>query len=137
MKPTELRDRTRRFSVAVIKLVEKLPRNHAGSAGGAIAEPLVKAGIAVGLKYRLTCRAPSPYDFLHRIGECEDAADECTHWIDLIHEADLLPADATEPVRDEARKLKRIFTKSRRAAAKRQRESTYREGMRGDDDIPF
>jgi len=135
MKPSELKDRTRKFSVQVLKLVEKLPKTFAGEA---IAEPLVKCGLTVGTKYRLTCRARTPYDFITRIGETEEAADECVHWFDLIREAEMLVAEVTDPVRDEARKLKRIFTKSRRAASKRQRGETYRKGPRGgDEDIPF
>jgi len=134
MKPSELKDRTRKFSVAVIKLQEKIPKTIAGNAA---AEPLLKAGLTVGVKYRLTCKALNPYDFINNIGAAEEAADECLYWLDLMIEAEMLPAETLQPVRDEARKLRRIFTKSRRSANKRQRGETYRKGPRGDEDIPF
>jgi len=126
MQPSELKNRTRQFSVAVLKLVEKLPVSIPGKA---VAEPLVKCGIDVGSKYRLMCRSQSPYSFNEHLGECEEAADECTYWIDLVKESGLLPAEVTDPVRAESRKLKRIFTKSRRAAAGERAEP--REHARG------
>lgn len=137
MKPSELKTRTRKFSVAVITLVEKLPTTLTGQA---IAEPLVKAGLTVGSKYRLMCRSQSPYSFLERISECQDAAEESLHWLSVILDAQLMPAEKVEPVRDEARKLRRIFSKSKRIASKRQRDETYRRGPgsgSGEDDIPF
>jgi len=135
MKPSELKNRTRKFSVQMIKLVEKLPTTLAGQG---VAEPLVKAGLTVGAKYRLICRAGTPYDFLNRIGECEEAADECVYWLTVIVDSQMLPDEAVTPHRDEARKLRRILTKSRKAAAKRQRGETYRKGPGlSEDDIPF
>ncbi len=135
MKPSELKDRTRKFSVSVIKLVEQLP---ATVIGQSIAEPMVKVGLTVGSKYRTICHAPNPYCFMERLAECREAADECVYWLDLILEAELLGAEEVEPARTEARRLRRIFSKSHRAASKRQRDETYRRGPgSGEDDIPF
>lgn len=135
MKPSELKNRTRKFSVQMIKLVEKLPKTLAGQG---VAEPLVKAGLTVGAKYRQICQAATPSDFLHRIGQCEEAADECVYWLSVIVESEMLAEAEITPHRDEARKLRRILTKSRKAAAKRQRGETYRKGPGlSEDDIPF
>ncbi len=135
MKPSELKDRTRKFSVMIIKLIEKLPKTLAGNA---VAEPLVKSGVAVGAKYRVMCRAHNPYDFLSRISECEEAADESLYWLDVMFDSELVPAAEVEPVREEARRLRRIMSKSRRAAAKRQQGEGKRGGSPQDDDnIPF
>ncbi len=135
MKPSELKDRTRKFSVMIIKLIEKLPKSLAGNA---VAEPLVKCGIAVGAKYRLMCRAHNPYDFLSRISDCEEAADESVYWLDVMFDSELVPAADVETVREEARRLRRIMSKSRKAAAKRQQgEGRHGGPSKGDEDIPF
>ncbi len=119
----------------IIKLIEKLPKSLAGQA---VAEPLVRCGVAVGAKYRMMCRAHNPYDFLSRISECDEAADESVYWLDVVFDAELAPEADVEAVREEARRLRRIMSKSRRAAARRQQGEGRHDGSsKGDEDIPF
>ena len=137
MKAAELKDRTKKFAVAVMKLVEALPRT---STGRTVAGPLMRCGTAVGATYRAACRARSRYEFTCRIAAVEEAADESCYWFEIILEAGLLPQAKVEPLLTEGQHLKKIFTKSRKTAVRIAKERAKRDGgpgYVGDDDIPF
>lgn len=142
MKPEELQDRTKRFAVQVMKLVQNLPDTIAGRA---VARPLVRCGTAVGSTWRATCKSRNRFDFLSRIGVVEEAADESCYWFELIIDAGLWKVENVQPLLDEGRALKEIFTASRMAAVKRyQRPGGSDAGeiageidFDDDDDVPF
>ena len=138
MKAAELKDRTKKFAVAVMKLVEALPRT---STGRTVAGPLMRCGTAVGATYRAACRARSRYEFTCRIAAVEEAADESCYWFEIILEAGLMSEDRIGPLLAEGQMLKKIFTKSRKAAVRLAKERAKREGGAhgyvDDDDIPF
>ncbi len=135
MKPSALKERTKRFSVAVIKLVETLPRNLTGDT---IAGPLIRSGTAVGSCYRNACKSQNHYDFLARLNVIAEAADESCYWMEVIVDSQALPTEQVQPLLEEGRRLKKIFVKSRKIAQKRQREEMGKQGRGyGDEDIPF
>lgn len=135
MKPSELAERTLQFSVELVKLVEKLPRTPAGDA---LAKPLVKSGLNIGARYRHVMHALNPYDFNKKIDECLNLSDETVHWLTIVLESAIAPAEKVTPLRDEARRLRRIFYKSRKAAQERDKDNqTRRRPSQGDEDIPF
>ena len=138
MKPAELKERTKRFAVDIIKLVEALPKTLPGET---VASPLIRCGTAVGSTYRSACISKNGYDFLARLGVVEDATDETCYWLELILETKLVPAEGVTALHEEGRKLRRIFGKSRKAALRRRREEIRGGndplGEPGEDDIPF
>ena len=135
MKPSELAERTITFSVSLVKLVEKMPRTRAGDA---VAKPLVKSGLNIGARYRHVMHALNPYDFNKKIEECLNLSDETVHWLTIVLESGLSPVEKVTPVRDEARRLRRIFYKSRKAAQNRAKDNQARHRpSQGEDDIPF
>ncbi len=135
MKPSALKERTKRFSVAIIQLVESLPKSLTGET---IATPLIRCGTAVGACYRNTCKSQNHYDFLARLNITAEAADESCYWLEVIVDSKVLPEDQVLPHLQEGRRLKKIFVKSRKIAQKRQREEMGRHGKGyGDEDIPF
>ncbi len=134
MKPSELAERTLQFSVSLVKLVEKLPRTPAGDA---VAKPLVKSGLNIGARYRHVMHALNPYDFNKKIDECLNLSDETVHWLTIVLESALSPQEKVAPIRDEARRLRRIFYKSRKAAQDRDKNNQTRRRSQGDEDIPF
>jgi four helix bundle protein len=140
MKAGEFKDRTKKFAVSVMKLVGALPKTVAGRA---VASPLIRCGTAVGATYRSTCKSRNHFDFMARIGVVEEATDESCYWFELILESGMLEAAQVQPLLDEGRELKRIFSKSRKAAVRRFKERTERPrtgedgGWSNDEDIPF
>jgi four helix bundle protein len=109
----ELRERTKRFALRVMKLTEALPRT---TTGRAIGSQLVRSGTSVGANYRAACRGRSRAEFVAKIGTVAEEADESAFWMELIVEGGLLKPDLVDPLRREAEELTAIFTASGRTA---------------------
>ena len=116
MTPEELRARTKRFALEIIRLVSGLPR---AQAGRVIGGQLLRAGTAVGANYRAACKGRSAAEFLAKLGIVEEEADECVFWMELIVEGGLLPAHRVEPLRKEATELVAIMAASKRSLQRR------------------
>ena len=113
MTPDDLKQRTKQFSLRVLKLVAALPKNLAGRTIGG---QLVRAGTSVGANYRAACRARSKVEFIAKIGIVEEA-DESAFWMELIIEGDLMKAELVQALLDEATELAKIMASSRKSAA--------------------
>ncbi|HEX9958319.1 MAG TPA: four helix bundle protein [Fibrella sp.] len=107
MDSTQLKKRTKLFALMVIDLVGQIPEN---TAGRAIRNQLIRCGTSVGANYRAACRAKSTADFISKIDNVEEEADESCYWIELTAEAALLPRETVAPVWREANELTAIFT---------------------------
>jgi four helix bundle protein len=114
MNPEELKDRTKQFALRILKLVAALPKTVEGRA---IANQLVRCGTTVAANYRATCHARSKAEFVAKIGVVLEEADEALLWLELIGEANLLPAKRVDPIRIEANELVAIMVASRKSAA--------------------
>jgi four helix bundle protein len=113
MTPDEVRTRTRRFALAIIRLVETLPRTRAADVLG---RQLAKSGTSVGANYRAACRARSRSEFVAKLGIVEEEADESAYWLELLADAKLAPVDQISPLRDEANEILAITIASIRTA---------------------
>jgi four helix bundle protein len=111
--PAELKDRTKQFALRVLKLVEALPNTIGGRA---IANQLVRSGTSVAANYRAP-RARSIAEFVAKIGVVLEEADETLLWLELIHEAKLLPSKRVEPLLLEANELVAVMVTSRKSAS--------------------
>jgi four helix bundle protein len=110
MDEDELKKRTKRFGLRVMKLVAALPKTIEGKAVG---NQLVRAGTSVGANYRAACRARSKAEFTARLGVVEEEADESAYWLEIIIEGRLMKAGLVEPLLGEANELVAIMTSSR------------------------
>jgi len=114
MDAEELKKRTKRFALRILKLVSALPNNLQGRTVGG---QLVRAGTSVGANYRAACRGRSRSEFIAKIGIVEEEADESAFWLELIIEGSLLKATLVQPMLDEANELTRIMAGSRVTAS--------------------
>src|SRR5436309_10140513 len=114
MNPTELKNRTKQFTLRILKLVGALPNTIEGRA---IANQLVRCGTSVAANYRATCRARSKAEFAAKIGVALEEADEALLWLELISEANLLPPKRIDPLLAEANELVAIMVTSRKSAS--------------------
>ena len=73
MTKDELKRRTRRFALDVIRLVDSLPRSRTTEV---IGRQLLRSATSVGANYRATCRARSSAEFVSKMGIVEEEADE-------------------------------------------------------------
>jgi four helix bundle protein len=115
MNKEDLKQRTKKFALRVVKLVEALPKT---TSGRAIGNQLVRCGTGVGSNYRACCRSRSRAEFIAKIGIVEEEADESAFWMELIVEAGLLPTSRVGPLLTEANELVAIMASSRISAAR-------------------
>jgi four helix bundle protein len=115
MDEQELKQRTKRFALRVIKLVDALPKT---TVGRAIANQLMRAGTSVGANYRAACRSRSKAEFVARVGVVEEEADESAYWMELIIESGLMKPTLVNALIQEANELVAIMAASRISASK-------------------
>jgi four helix bundle protein len=118
MDADDLKKRTKRFALRILKLVAALPDTVQGRS---VAGQLVRAGTSVGSNYRAACRSRSQAEFVAKIGVVVEEADESAFWLELIIEGELLRARLVQPLLDEANELLRIMARSRITASSRLR----------------
>ena len=87
MTENELKQRTKKFALRILKLVVSLPNT---TIGRAIGGQLVRAGTSVGANYRAACRASSNADFISKLAIVEEEADETLFWLEIIDEMKIL-----------------------------------------------
>ena len=118
MDKAELECRTQRFAVDVIKFTEGLPYNRAANT---LCNQLLRSATSVGANYRAACKGKSTADFINKIVICEEEADECIYWIDLLMEAELVQPNQVITLRNEANELTAIFTAIGKTAKENQK----------------
>jgi len=112
----ELKDRTKKFALRVIKLVEKLPKN---VAGWTIGKQLIRSGTSVAANYRAVCLAKSRADFISKLGIVIEESDESTFWLELIIESKMKSEKLIEPLLRESREITAIMIASKKSASKK------------------
>jgi four helix bundle protein len=114
MDENELKQRTKRFALRVMKLVDVLPKN---TVGRAIGGQLMRSGTSVGANYRAVCRARSKAEFVAKVGVVEEEADESAFWMELIIEGGLMKPSLVNALLQEANELVAIMAASRKSAS--------------------
>jgi hypothetical protein len=62
------------------------------------------------------CRARSRADFIYKLGNTIEEADESALWLEILNEAELSPRSSTDSLWKEADELVRILVRSRETA---------------------
>lgn len=114
--PSDLRDRTKRFALRVMRLVDAMPKTITGRA---IASQIVRSGTSVAANYRAAQRARSRKEFVAKLGIVEEEADETALWLELIMDDTMLPRDRVEPLHDEAGQIVAMIVTAIRSARER------------------
>lgn len=118
---TDLGDRTKKFALAVMALVDSM---NGGPKHWVLGKQLLKSGTAIGAIYREACRAESRADFIHKIGMAEKEADETCYWLELLSDSRTIDPIIVQPLLTEANELLAMLVASGRTA--RSRTSTTR-----------
>ncbi|HEC79107.1 MAG TPA: four helix bundle protein [candidate division WOR-3 bacterium] len=116
MDAEELKKRTKKFALNVIKLVEKFPKTKTGDI---IGRQLLKSATSVGANYRSACRAQSHAHFISKISIVEEESDESLYWLELTLESNLAERKIVLDLINEANELTAIFSSSRQTARSR------------------
>ena len=116
MEPKDLKQRTKKFALRVIRLVESLPK---GRTADVLGRQLLRSGTSVGANYRAACRAKSPADFISKMGTVEEEADESLFWMELLIEGGIVKSGKLESLMKEADELLAITVSSINTARKK------------------
>jgi len=106
MTPEELKDRTKEFSLRVMRLVDALPKS---TKGRALASQLIRSGTSVAANNRAVCRGRSRAEFIAKIGFVEEEADETALWIELVIANALLSKKKVQSLLGEAHELAALW----------------------------
>ena len=117
MDDSELKVRTKRFALRVMKLVAALPQD---AVGRPIGNQLIRSATSVAANYRAACRGRSKAEFASKLSIVIEEADESCYWLELIIDGELLPKEKVEPLLDEANQLTAIMVASRKTATENQ-----------------
>jgi len=109
----QLRDRTKRFGLRIIRLFRHLPRTAEAQVLG---KQLLRAGTSVGANYRAVGRARSKAEFISKMGIVVEEADEAVFWIECLIESEIVKAELLTDLLSEANELLAIFAASQRTA---------------------
>jgi four helix bundle protein len=110
-----LKDRTKKFALRIIKLVNSLPKDLASKT---IGNQLIRCGTSVAANYRAACRARSKAEFIAKLGIVEEEADESIFWIEMLIEAGLINVDLVDKLLQENNEILAIIVASKKTARK-------------------
>lgn len=109
----DLKERTKKFAVTIIRFIRTLPKNDEGYILG---KQLLRSGTSVGANYRSACKGKSTADFINKITIVEEEADECCYWLELLIETEIANKELVDPILKEANELTAIFTATGKTA---------------------
>lgn len=115
MDKNELKERTKKFALRIIKLVNYLPKTDTGRV---IGKQILRSGTSVGANYRAACRARSKSEFVAKLGIVVEEADESCYWLELILEIPLIKPELVQSLLTEAEELTAIMYKTRDSTLK-------------------
>ncbi len=103
-KQEELRNRTKRFALRIIRLFRHLPRTTEAQVLG---KQVLRSG-TIGANYRAAGRARSKAEFVSKIGIVVEEADETVFWIECLMESGIIGPDLLADLLSEANELHKI-----------------------------
>lgn len=115
-KGDDLKQRTKEYSIRIIRLVESLPNTITGRT---IANQLIRSGTSVAANYRAVCRARSTADFIAKLGIVIEETDESAFWIELIIEKSWFTIEQIQPLLKETNEILAIMIASCNSAKKK------------------
>ena len=113
MRQNDLKDRTYKFALRTISLVQSLPKGYISDVLG---RQLLRSGTSVGANYRSACRARSSADFIAKLGIVEEEIDESIYWMELLVQSGMLKHEKMADSINEAQQLTAIIVASIKTA---------------------
>jgi four helix bundle protein len=116
MGPEELRERTKRFAVRIVRLYKSLSFSADAQVLG---KQLLRCGTSVAANYRAACRGRSRAEWIAKIGLVVEEADESCFWLEMLSDCGIVPISRLKDLQQEAQELSKLFTASQRTAKRR------------------
>jgi four helix bundle protein len=109
----EFKQRTKIFSLRVLKLFKNLPRTPDAQIMG---NQLFRSASSVAANYRAVCRARSNAEFFTKLSIVVEEADETVYWLEMLMDGGIVPKDRLADLLKEANEILSIVAKSRKTA---------------------
>jgi four helix bundle protein len=110
MELPDLRPRTHRFAIDSIVFVRRLPNTSEAQVAGL---QYLRSATGVNSNYRAARRGRSRKEFISKLGNVVEEADESVEWLEVMRDSRIAE---DPPLLKEARELLAIFTASLRTA---------------------
>lgn len=107
MDKIELKKRTQKFAIDIIRFIESLPSDRSVNI---LSNQLLRSASSIGANYRSACKGKSTADFINKIIIVEEEADESIYWLELMEGSGLVKTELIAPLKKEANELTAIFT---------------------------
>jgi four helix bundle protein len=105
----DLIDRTKTQALTIIEIADALPYKRSADI---IARQIIRSATSVGANYRAACRSRSHAEFISKMHDVQEEADETQYWLELLYRKGLIPDEKYNSIAKEASELTAIFTAS-------------------------
>lgn len=112
-KHLELRERTKKFALRVLRLSQALPKHREANI---LANQIVRSATSTAANYRAVGLARSKPEFISKLGVVVEEADETVFWLELLAESGMITPGKLSALMTEAKELVAIFVASRKTA---------------------
>ncbi len=102
----DLKDRTRKYALRIIKLYESLP---ARGAGAVLRSQIVRSGTSVGAHFREAIRSRSAAEYAAKLNAGLMELEETAYWLELLGESGVVGAKRLAALNDETNQLTAIL----------------------------
>ncbi|WP_346291407.1 four helix bundle protein [Sphaerothrix gracilis] len=107
--PSDLKERTKAFSLRIIRLYTALPNS---TVAQTIGKQVLRSGTSVGAHYREAHRARSTAEFVSKLNGGLQELEETAYWLELLSEAAILETSRLQSLFAETQELIAIFVTS-------------------------
>ena len=84
MDSEQLKDRTKKLAIDIIRLTDTLSKSDSTTI---LNRQIIRSATSVAANYRAACRARSKADFVNKLGIVEEEADETLFWLEMFVES--------------------------------------------------
>ena len=102
----DLRDRTKRFALSVIRMFSMIPKTTEAQVLG---KQLLRSSTSVGANYREAYRGRSKAEFIAKCGDSLRELEETAYWLELLIDGKIVPPKLLAALRQECDELIAIF----------------------------
>src|SRR3954451_6207783 len=113
LSPEQLRARTKRFAVRIVKIFRALPKTTDAQVLG---KQVLRSGTSVAANYRAACRGRSRPEFIAKLGIVAEEADETVFWLEMLVDCEIASERVVAELLKEAHELCAIFSASQHTA---------------------
>ncbi len=102
----DLRDRTKRFALQIVRMFSSLPKTIEAQVLG---KQVLRSGTSIGANYREAYRGRSRAEFIAKTGDCLKELEETAYWLELLVEGGIVEDNGLNDLQKECDELIAIF----------------------------